>query len=347
MQRNPLGKTEISISSLALGTMTFGAETNKVDSFRQLDIYVDQGGTHIDTADGYAGGKSEEIIGEWISQRGKSHAFTIATKGRFSPPEGSAGASRRSLIHSVDASLRRMNVDAFDLYYVHGWDPQTDILETLQTLGDLVDAGKIKQISWSNVSGWQLQKIVALASSHGLPSPVALQAQYNLLERGIELEVLPCCLENNIAVTVWSPLAGGWLTGKYAANERPADHTRLGEDPDRGDGYDYRNTERTYTVLRLLQDIANDHNRPITHPALAWAVSRPRVASVLVGARTVKQLEANLAAADFFLSQEEMSMLTQASALEALPYPYNFLEDPCGMDIWKVLGTRQVRNLAS
>jgi len=339
MPLNPLGRGGPVVSKFALGTMTFGAETNEADAFRQLDMFKDHGGTFIDTADGYSGGLSEEMIGKWGRERGGFGDMIIATKGRFAPPVGSHGASRRSLVRSVDASLKRLKIDAIDLYFIHGWDPHTDIIDTLATLGDLVSAGKIHNIGWSNVSGWQLQKIVSSAAARNLPLPVALQPQYNLLERGIEFEVLPCCLENKIALTPWSPLGGGWLTGKYGAHERPSGATRLGEDPERGDGYDFRNTDRTHAILHTLQAVADRNNRPLTHVALSWVASRPGVASVLLGARTIDQLKDNLAAVDFYPTQSELDQLTKVSSAASLPYPYNFLEERCDMNVWKSLGT--------
>ncbi len=339
MPLNPLGSRGPVVSKFALGTMTFGTETDEADAFRQLDMFKDYGGTFIDTADGYSGGLSEEMIGKWGRQRGGLDDMIVATKGRFAPPAGSYGASRRSLVRSVDASLKRLKVDAIDLYFIHGWDTHKDVFDTLATLGDLVSAGKIHNIGWSNVSGWQLQKIISTAGANNLPLPVALQPQYNLLERGIEFEVLPCCLENNIALTPWSPLGGGWLTGKYNAQERPGGATRLGEDPERGDGYDFRNTERTYAVLNALQTIADRNNRPIAHVALAWVASRPGVASVLLGARTPGQLEDNLTAVDFSPTRSELDELTGVSSAASLPYPYNFLEERCEMTVWERLGT--------
>jgi len=339
MPLNPLGRGGPLVSKFALGTMTFGAETNELDAFRQMDMFVDHGGTFIDTADGYSGGLSEEIIGKWGRDRGGVGNLIISTKGRFSPPVGSHGASRRSLVRSVEASLKRLKIDAIDLYFIHGWDPHTDVVDTLGVLDDLVRAGKIHNVAWSNVSGWQLQKIVSAAAANNLSLPVALQPQYNLLERGIEFEVLPCCLENNIALTPWSPLGGGWLTGKYIADERPSGGTRLGEDPERGDGYDFRNTDRTHAILRTLQAIADQHNRSITHVALSWVASRPGVASVLLGARTIDQLADNLAAVDFDPGKSELDELTKISSAASLPYPYNFLEERCEMNIWKSLGT--------
>jgi len=340
MLLNPLGKNGPLVSQFALGTMTFGAETNEAEAFRQLDLFVDHGGTFIDTADVYGGGLSEEIIGKWRHQRGTTDDLIIATKGRFAPPPGSQGASRRSLVRSLNASLKRLQAEAVDVYFIHGWDRHTDVTDTLATLSDLVSAGKIHNVAWSNVSGWQLQKILSIAESNGFPSPVAVQPQYNLLDRGIEVEVLPCCLEAGIALTPWSPLGGGWLTGKYSADSRPSGATRLGEDPNRGvEAYDLRNNDRTHAILSVLRSVANRYDRAPSHIALSWVASRPTVAAVLLGARTVDQLKENLAASDLTLKPSDLAELTTVSSGGPLVYPYNFLEDWCGLDVWKKLGT--------
>jgi aryl-alcohol dehydrogenase-like predicted oxidoreductase len=334
-----LGRNGPVVSRLALGTMTFGTETIEAEAHRQLDTFADHGGTLIDTSDVYSVGASEEMIGRWGRQRGGLGDLVIATKGRFTPPPGSHGASRRALVRSVEASLRRLQVEAIDLYFVHGWDRHTDVAETLGTLGDLVRAGKLHHTGWSNVAGWQLQKIVSTAEANGLPRPVALQPQYSLLDRGIEVEVLPCALENGIGLTAWSPLGGGWLTGKYSADARPEGATRLGENPDRGvEAYDLRNTPRTHGLLDVLRSIAERLDRPMAHVALAWLWARPGVASVLLGARTADQLAANLGAADLVLHPTDIEALTQASAIGVPSYPYGFLGDWSGLDVWRRLG---------
>ncbi|XBQ10779.1 MAG: aldo/keto reductase [Salinarimonas sp.] len=328
------------VSTLGLGTMTFGVETPEEEAHRQLDLFVARGGTFVDTADVYGGGASEEIIGRWGRRRGGLGDLVVATKGRFRPPPGSHGASRRGLVRAVEASLRRLQVEAIDLYFVHGWDRHTDVAETLATLQDLVRAGRIHHVGWSNLAAWQLERIVSTARAGGLPAPVALQPQYNLLERGIELEVLPCCLEAGIALTPWSPLGGGWLTGKYRADVRPSGATRLGENPARGvEAYDLRNTERTHVVLDVLRAIAERHDRPMAQVALAWLLARPGVASVLVGARDAQQLDANLGAADLVLADEEVAALAEVSAPGLPAYPYAFLETWSQLDVWRRLGT--------
>lgn len=340
MPTSPLGRNGPVVSRLALGTMTFGVETDEAEAFRQLDMFVDHGGTFVDSADVYAGGGSEEIIGRWGRRRGGMDDLIIATKCRFGPPPGSRGASRRGITRSVEASLKRLQVDAIDLYYIHGWDKDTEVAETLATLGDLRAAGKIHHVAWSNVCGWQLQKIVSTAAAHGYPVPVAMQPHYNLLERGAELEVVPVCLENGIALAPWSPLGGGWLTGKYNADAFPSGATRLGEDPKRGvEAYDLRNNPRTYAVLDEVRTIAERHGRPMSHVALAWLLSRPGLASILLGARTTTQLQENLDAVDLVLEPAEIAALTQVSATGLPAYPYRFLSDWAQVDVWKTLGT--------
>lgn len=331
------------VTRLALGTMTFGVESSEEEAIAQLDHYVEQGGTFIDTADVYGSGESERIIGRWLASRGHDH-LVISTKGRFGPPAGSPGASRRALRRSVDASLGRLGVDAIDVYFVHGWDEQTPVEETLDTLSALVRAGTIHHLGWSNLTGWQLQKIVTTARLGGYVVPTILQPQYNLLDRGIELEVLPVCLEESVALTPWSPLAGGWLTGKYRPDTRPTGATRLGEDPDRGvEAYDVRNTDRTWQVLAAVEAVAERHGRPPAHVALAWLLTRPGVASVLLGARTLAQLEQTLGAADLALDDADVEALTRVSDPGLPPYPYGMVEDFCDVRHWQRFGVRPHR----
>ncbi|WP_281543548.1 aldo/keto reductase [Grimontia sp. SpTr1] len=336
-----LGHAGPMVSKLALGAMTFGAETSEQEAFNQLDLFVESGGNFIDTADNYSAGLSEAIIGKWGKSRGGLDNVLVATKGRFSPPPGSYGASRRSLIRSVDASLRRLQLDAIDVYYIHGWDKDTDVMETLVALGDLVTAGKIHYTAWSNLTGWQLQRVITTAKENGLPVPVAMQSQYSLLERDIELELLPCCLEEGIGMTPWSPLGGGWLTGKYQKDLLPIGETRLGENPNRGvEAYHLRNRERTYRVLEALNEIATQHQRSVADIALAWLAQRPGVCSILLGARTAEQLKANLAAAQIHLPDKHIQALSEASDPGLPAYPYGFQESWSEMDVWRRLAMK-------
>lgn len=335
----PLGDSGVRVSPLALGTMTFGAETDEAGAFDQLDRYREHGGTLVDTADVYAAGESERIVGRWLADR-RPAEIILATKGRFAPPPGSSGGSRRALVRSVDASLDRLGVEAIDLYLIHGWDADVPVTETLGVLTDLVAAGKLHHIGWSNLTGGQLAEIVTTARLGGFARPAVLQPQYNLLDRGIETEVLPVCLSHGLAVTPWSPLGGGWLTGKYAPDRRPSGATRLGEDPGRGvEAYDGRNTARTWEILDVLAEIAERHGRPMGQVAIAWLLTRPGVASVLLGARTTEQLTETLGATEVQLSPEEADRLTAVSAPGLPVYPYGMIEDFCDVDVWRRLGT--------
>ena len=247
--------------------------------------------------------------------------------------------NRLSLLVEAFRDLK-VQVDAIDVYYIHGWDKDTDVAETLATLGDLRAAGKIHNVAWSNVCGYQLQKIVSTAQAHGYPVPVAMQPHYNMLERGAELEIIPVCLENGIALAPWSPLGGGWLTGKYDSDNFPSGATRLGEDPKRGvEAYELRNVPRTYQVLDKVRSIAERHGRPMSHVALAWLLSRPGMATILLGARTTTQLKENLDAVDLVLEPSEIAALTEVSATGIPAYPYQFLSDWAKVDHWSRLGT--------
>ena len=340
MPARRLGRTGPTVSAFALGTMTFGAEADESTSHAQLDLFVERGGTLLDTADVYSGGESEAIIGRWGKARGGMDDLIVATKCRFDPEPGSRGGARRTVLRAAEKSLKRLGMDAIDLYFIHGWDKDTDVAETLEALGDLMRMGKIHHVGWSNVTGWQLERIVRTAEANGLPVPCALQPQYNLLDRGIEWEVLPCALENGIGLTPWSPLGGGWLTGKYAADARPTGATRLGDDPNRGvEAYDKRNTERTHAILTVLRRIAERHDRPPAQVALQWLLSRPGVASILLGARTVEQLEGNLDAADLELTDDDISDLTRASVPGLPDYPYGFVRDWSEVKHWDRMGT--------
>ncbi len=232
------------------------------------------------------------------------------------------GLSRTHLAHALDASLRRLGVDVVDLYQAHAWDPVTPIEETLGFLGDAVRAGKIRYAGVSNFIGWQLQK-GALLSSDVAPI-VTLQPQYNLLARDIELEIVEVCCNEGIGILPWSPLAGGWLTGKYLRDTPPVGATRLGENPERGvEAYGPRNAqERTWRIIDAVREVAEGRGASMAQVALAWLADRPAVTSVILGARTVAQLDDNLGAAGMHLSDEETERLTEVSAPLVADYPY-------------------------
>lgn len=328
MEYRNLGRSGTAVSALALGTMTFGAETDEAGSHAQLDRFVEAGGTLVDTADVYAGGASETIIGRWLAQRPSEtrDRVVIATKGRFptSDEPNGVGLSRRHLRRALDASLRRLGVDCVDLYQVHAFDALTPLEETLGCLDDLVRAGKIHYFGLSNFTGWQLQRAVDLAEHRHLSPPVTLQPQYSLLVREVEWELVPACLASGIGILPWSPLGGGWLTGKYSREEVPTGATRLGENPERGmEAYGPRaREERTWRVIDAVRDVATGRGSSLSQVALAWLMARPAVTSVILGARTLDQLADNLGAADLRLSGEETDRLDEASEIHIGDYPY-------------------------
>ena len=328
MEYRTLGRSGCAVSALALGTMTFGSESDEDVSHAQLDTFVEAGGTLIDTADVYTPGVSEEIIGRWLAKQPAEirSQVVLATKGRFAMGDGpnDAGLSRRHLRDALDASLRRLGVESVDLYQVHAFDPLTPLEETLGFLDDAVHAGKISYVGLSNYTGWQVQKIVDLAEFRGLAVPVTLQPQYNLLVREIEWEIVPACESTELGLLPWSPLGGGWLTGKYTQDARPSGATRLGEDPERGvEAYDRRSVhQRTWDVIEAVQSVASARGVSMAQVALAWVVDRPRVSSVILGARTVEQLQDNLGAAGLHLSEDETAVLDAASDPAAADYPY-------------------------
>jgi aryl-alcohol dehydrogenase-like predicted oxidoreductase len=326
-----LGRSGCAVSALALGTMTFGAETDEAGAHEQLDVFAEAGGTLVDTADVYSAGAAEEIVGRWLAARPADvrDRVVLATKGRF--PTGdepnALGSSRRHLRRALEDSLRRLGVDHVDLYQLHAWDPLTPLEESLRFLDDAVSAGKVGYPGLSNFTGWQLQRAVDVAGRDHLTVPVTLQPNYSLLARGVEAEIVPACLYNGLGMLPWGPLAGGWLSGKYTRDQRPEGATRLGEDPARGmEAYDRVGTrERTWDVLAAVQDVAEARGVPMPQVALAWLLARPAVSSVILGARTTDQLRGNLGAAGLVLSAEETARLDAVSDPGEPDYPYGEL----------------------
>src|SRR4029453_10066176 len=266
----------------------------------------------------------------WLAARsGARDRVVIATKARFARGDGrnDIGLSRVSLTRALDASLRRLGVDTIDLYQAHAWDPLTPIEETLRFFDDAMRAGKIQYVGVSNFIGWQLQKAALLTRHLGVAPIVTLQPQYNLLQRGVEFELTQVCVNERIGILPWSPLGGGWLTGKYQRDRAPTGRTRLGEDPERGmEAYTRRNPEeRTWRVIDAVRSVAEARRGSMAQVGLAWLIDRPPGTSVILGARTLEQLADNLGAAELHLSAEETARLDQASTPIVDDYPYGEL----------------------
>ena len=326
MEYRQLGRSGLRVSALTLGTMTFGGQgnfakvgaTDLAGARRQIDQALDAGVNLIDTADVYSSGASEEIVGQAIA--GRRERVLLATKARMRMGDGpnDAGLSRYHLIRACEASLRRLGTDHIDLYQVHEWDGQTPLEETLETLDTLVRSGKVRYVGCSNYAGWQLLKALGLADRLGYQRFVSQQIYYSLQARDAEYELIPASLDQGLGVLVWSPLAGGLLSGKYRRGQDTPEGTR------RLAGWDeppVRDEDQLYNVVDALVEIAAGHDVSPAQVALAWLLGRPAIASLVIGARTDEQLADNLRAADLRLSEDERSRLDAVSAAPLL-YPY-------------------------
>lgn len=325
MNERFLGRTGLKVSELCLGAMEFGRSTEKEECFRIMDRFFDSGGTFIDTADVYNRGVSEEIVGEWLQSKSRE-SLVIATKVRFPMGAGSndAGLSRKHILASIDASLGRLRTDYIDLYQVHCWDDGTPLEETLSTLNGLVQNGKVRYTGASNFTGWQLQKAVDLSRQIGWEVFACLQPLYNLLDRSAEWELLPVCQNEGLGVIPWSPLRGGWLSGKYRRGmEQPIEGSRVDVAEKQGwsESWSQYNNEHTWTVIEAVLAVAEAIGKTPAQVALNWLLQRPAVTAPIIGTRNLKQLEDNLGASGWHLNEENMTLLNQASD-QPLPYPY-------------------------
>jgi aryl-alcohol dehydrogenase-like predicted oxidoreductase len=321
-----LGASGLRVSSLSLGTMTFGGrgkfaqvgETGAKAAARQLDMALDAGVNLIDTADVYSDGLAEEIVGELLP--GRRERLLVATKTRFPMGTGAndAGLSRHHLIEGCEASLRRLRIDHIDLFQVHSWDGQTPLEETARALDELVSSGKVRYIGASNHSGWHLLKALGVQRLLGCHPYVSEQIYYSLQERSVEYELIPAAIDQGLGVLVWSPLAGGLLSGKYRRDQDPPDGGRQLTDWGEPPVYDQ---EKLYDTVEVIVEIAQGHGCSASQVALAWLLGRPAVSSVIVGARTDEQLADNLAAAELSLSADDRRRLDEVSAPPII-YPY-------------------------
>jgi aryl-alcohol dehydrogenase-like predicted oxidoreductase len=326
MEYRTLGKSGLRVSVLTMGTMTFGgrggfAQVGSTDvdqARRQVDMCLDAGINLIDTADVYSGGLAEDILGEVL--RGRRDDVLVATKVRMTMGRGpnDAGLSRHHVITGCEASLRRLGTDHIDLYQVHEWDGQTPLEETLEALDLLVSAGKVRYVGASNYASWQLMKALGTSERLGLPRFVSQQIYYSLQGREAEYELIPLAVDQGLGVLVWSPLAGGLLSGKYRRGQQPPEGSRGLTDWNEPPVYDQ---EGLYDIIEVLVKLAEQRGVSAAQVALAYTLAKPAVTSLVIGARTDEQLADNLAAADLTLSDDERSQLDAASAPPLL-YPY-------------------------
>jgi len=332
MQYRRLGNSGLMVSELALGTMIFGEASERGTAPDEADKmvrhYLDAGGNHIDLADVYAGGRAEEILGKAI--KGQRDQLVLTTKVRWPMGKGvnDVGLSRYHVQMGVEASLRRLQVDTIDVLYLHGWDALTPLDETLRTCDDLARAGKIRYIGVSTFKAWHVMKALGLCDQHGWVRFVAAQYQYSLVVRDLESEFIDLCQAEGLGLVVWGPLGGGFLSGKYRADQRPTEATqgRLAVTPDTSEeAWVRRNTEQNWAVLDAVNEIVAAHpGSTAAQVSIAWLLTRPTVASVIVGARSLNQLKDNLLAADLRLTDDELARLNVVSAY-ALPYPYRMI----------------------
>jgi aryl-alcohol dehydrogenase-like predicted oxidoreductase len=327
MEYRQLGRSGLRISTLTMGTMTFGGkgwaktvgDLGVTDARRLVDMCIDAGVNLIDTADVYSSGASEEIIGEILGGVRKNGTL-IATKARFPMGDGpnDAGNSRYHLISACEASLKRMKTDVIDLYQVHEWDGQTPLEETMEALDTLVRQGKVRYVGCSNFSGWHIMKALGVSDHDKRERFVSQQIHYTLEARDAEYELLPISIDQGLGVLVWSPLAGGLLSGKHRRNQAAPEGTRQfagwTEPP-------IRDENRLWNIVETLASIAESRNVSAAQVALAWLIGRKPVTSVIIGGRTEAQFKENLAAADLKLSEEERKRLDDVS-LPQLLYPY-------------------------
>lgn len=332
MRYRLLGSTGLKVSEICLGAMTFGSEAgprtvpgaDEAESLGVVARFLDQGGNFIDTADMYANGRSEEILGRAL--RGRRDSVILATKAFFpsGPGPNDKGLTRKHLLQAVEASLRRLATDYIDLYQVHCFDSRTPLEETLSALDDLVRQGKVRYIGCSNFGGWQLAKALGVSSRCGLARFECLQPQYSLVMRSADRELLPLCRSERVGVIAWSPLAGGFLTGKYRPGEPAPPVSRLADSDPEARGWTERFlTPHNFGILAALESTARALGKSLAQTALGWALAVPGMTSVIIGARHLGQLEDNLGASGWEFPRSLWQKLDQASVLP-LEYPQDF-----------------------
>ena len=327
MEYRLLGRSGLSVPALSFGTATFGGgndffrawgASDVKEATRLVDVSLDAGLTMFDSADAYSAGLAEEILGQAI--KGRRDKVLISTKASFrmGPTPNNLGSSRHHLIAACEASLKRLGTDYIDLWQMHGFDAKTPIEETMRALDDLVRAGKVRYIGCSNYSGWHLMKALAIADRYGWTRFVAHQAYYSLIGRDYEWELMPLGIEEGVGCVVWSPLAGGKLSGKFSRGRPIPEGTRIAQIGAMGPQVP---DEQLYAIVDVLDAVAKETGRTISQVALNWVLSRPTIATVVVGARNEAQLKENLGSVKFKLTPEQIKRLDEAS-VRPLAYPY-------------------------
>lgn len=328
-----LGRSGLRVSPLCLGTMTFGTEwgwgAEENVSRALFDRYIEQGGNFIDTADGYTGGKSEELVGRFIADRNLRDRVVLATKFTFNAEQGNpnaGGNGRKNIYRALHGSLRRLQTDYLDLYWLHAWDTITPVEEVISTLNDLVREGKIRHYGFSDTPAWYVARAYTLAEKEGKDRLIALQLEYSLVERNIEREHIPAAQELGLGICPWSPLASGFLTGKYKheGNDGRGDG-RLEKTKDSGNPTLLRFNSRNWEILDVLLEVSKKIGRSPAEVALNWAATQPGITSTILGASKLSQLEDNLRAIEFSIPADLRQQLDQVSAPASI-HPYVFFE---------------------
>lgn len=321
-----LGRSGLVVSPLALGTMTFGTQRWGVDQSESraiFEAYVEAGGNVIDTADVYADGASEEMVGEFIAESGLRDQIVLSTKFGFNVAASSAstitgpggnphagGAGAKHIHQAIDASLKRLRTDYIDLYWMHIWDGVTPVEEIVQVLSDLVRAGKIRYYGLSDMPAWVATKAATITAERGLARPIAMQVEYSLVARDVEAEHVPAALDGGMGVVPWSPLAGGFLTGKYHRTETPTAGRLSGANP----FGDSKFSDHNYEILDVVNEVAEEIGATAAQTSLAWVNHQPSVGTTLIGASSVQQLNANIASSDVGLTEDQLDRLSRVSA---------------------------------
>jgi aryl-alcohol dehydrogenase-like predicted oxidoreductase len=326
MKMRFLGNTGVLVSELCFGAMTFGGrgywktvgEVEQKDADQLVNAAIDGGINFFDTADVYSEGRAEEILGKALGSKRKDVVLATKVRGRVGPGPNDVGLSRLHIIESCNASLKRLGTDYIDLYQVHNFDPYTPVEETLRALDDLVRQGKVRYIGASNFAGWQLMKALHISEKQNLEKFVTLQSYYSLVCRDLENEMIPLSLDQKLGILVWSPLGGGFLTGKYRRGQDRPKNSRLSDPDSRFLRFD---EEKAYDIVDELDKIAKNHKATVAQAALNYLLRKPAVSSVIIGAKKLEQLADNLKTTDWEMTDEEVKELDKLSEPTSV-YPY-------------------------